>query len=794
MMPRRGGRRARPATLAFLAIPLLAVLGFLLIPTPRASQDYSLIVEDRQGNLLGAAISPGQNWRFPAQGAVPEKFASALLCFEDRRFYRHWGLDPLALARAVSLNLRRRRIVSGASTISMQLGRIRLGHTRRGLAQKAQETLVALKLEALHSKAYILRSFCSEAPFGGNVVGLEAAAWRYFGRAPSELSWAESATLAVLPNAPSLITLSKNRQALLRKRDKLLVALFERGAIDRQTLDLALAESLPPEPYPIPMRSPQLLQSIQGGRFGQVSGHLARTSLEADWQDRASDIIRAQLGVLAANGVRNAALLIVRNADGAVMAYVGNNPDLASGSEAFVDVIQKPRSTGSLLKPFLYSASLDEGLITPLQLIADVPTLYPGFSPENSSKTYRGAVPAYMALARSLNIPAIRLLRDYNVGRFCGLLKTLGMTTLFREADDYGLTLIIGGGEGSLWELTGMYSGLARAALGQSPAFFPPRIWAQAPAKTPVKTPINAATNAMPSAPEPISAGAAYLCLDALLRVQRPGTDEYWENFSSSRRIAWKTGTSQGFRDAWAIGVSREYTVGVWVGNANGEGRPALGGLTAAGPILFAAFDMLPDSQWFEPPESQLKTIEVCAQSGFRPGPNCQDRALTQVPIGAKAGAPCPYCQAVTLDAAGRFRTRPDAEASRPLRHENFFVLPPTMEYYYRQANSDYRSLPPLKPGLEASDGARALAISYPLSGARIFIPRDLGGQRGKIVAQANHRDQNTRVFWHLDREYIGQSQGIHSMPLLAAPGQHRLRLVDENGESCECLFTVLAK
>lgn len=776
--PHRGGPRPRRFALAAAAALLSLAAAFAALPWKLFKEDFSFVLDDRDGRLLGATIASDGQWRFPPSGPVPPKFEKALLRFEDKRFYRHLGVDFLALGRAARLNAERGRVVSGGSTITMQAARLGLRNARRGFLEKAEEAAVALKLEAVYSKKDILRLFATNAPFGGNVVGLEAAAWRFFGRPARDLDWAESATLAVLPNSPTLITLDRNRELLRAKRDSLLRRLAAAGELDADTLGLSIAEPLPPAPFPIPQLAPHALQALKAGAFGSVPGHEARSSLVRDYQVRGGQIVADHMASLAANGIRNAALIVIDNRRGEVLCYVGNSPDAPSDRGGYVDLVRRPRSTGSLLKPFLYAAMLDEGMLLPSMLVPDVPTNYPGFTPENASKNFRGAVPAYMALARSLNVPAIRMLRDYSVDRFCALLKGLGMTTLFRKAEDYGLPLIIGGSEGTLWELSGMYSALSRNAVDAAAPVFPPTLFPAAGARADGKP--------------GFSRGAAYLTLDALLEVLRPGADEYWEEYGSSRKIAWKTGTSQGYRDAWGIGVTPDYTVGVWVGNADGEPRPELGGTAAAGPILFAAFEMLPPTGWFEKPSDGLRTVEVCAKSGYPPGPHCAERSRSAAPVAARALEPCPYCITAHLDSSGRFRTLASLEGGKPIQNESWFVLPPAMEWYYRKGNADYRSLPPLKPGAESAEAASPLGLSYPRPGAEVFIPRELSGARGQMVAEAYHRDSRARIHWHLDETYLGSTVEIHQKGLSPRPGKHTLTLIDENGEMAQCAFTVL--
>jgi penicillin-binding protein 1C len=771
-------RPRRPIDFLPLIGTALLVSAFIAVPVDIFKEKFSFVMTDRDGGLLGALLSEDETWRFPPMGPVPEKFRKALILFEDKRFYAHPGIDPIALVRAAKQDIATRSIASGGSTITMQAARLGLGPSRRTPIRKILEMAIAVKLEMFHSKEWILRAFASHAPFGGNVVGLEAASWRYFGRAPSQLSWAESATLAVLPNAPSLMRLDKNRDLLIAKRDRLLRRMAEAFIIDERTLRLSLAESLPPAPYPLPRAAPHLLASAKAGAFGPVTGHVLRTSIDPEIQARASSIVADHLRLLNDNGVRNAALIIAENGGGHVVAYVGNAPEPDGVPGGYVDVIQEPRSTGSLLKPFLYAAMLSDGVLLPERIVADIPTKYPGFAPENASRSFRGAVPAYMALARSLNVPAIRLLREYGLDRFYADLKALGMTTLFRDAADYGLPLVIGGAEGKLWELAGMYSGLARSASGNRAPYHPLSVLGDSASTAEGK--------------ELFSAGAAYLAMDALLKVIRPGAGENWEEFSSSKKVAWKTGTSQGNKDAWAIGMTPRFTVGVWAGNADGEARPELGGSVAAAPMLFSAFDALPDSGWFAKPIAALKTVEICAASGYPPGPHCGARTTTEIPVEAHRGDPCPYCVTAHLDASGKWRTNAVAEGGAPIVNKPWFTLPPAMEWYYRKGNVDYRPLPPYRKGAEPDEGDIPIGIIYPQDRSEIYIPRELNGERGRFVAEAVHRNARARIFWHLDAQYLGSTTDPHSIEIVAAPGEHVLTLVDETGATVERRFAIL--
>jgi penicillin-binding protein 1C len=760
------------------------------VPPRLFDTPYSTVLLDREGRLVGAGIAADEQWRFPPPDSLPARYRAAAVHFEDRRFRYHPGIDPLAVLRALWLNLRAGEVVSGASTITMQTIRLSRRNRPRTIGEKCIEACLALRLELHMSKDEILRLYAAHAPFGGNVVGLPAASWRYFGRDPSTLSWGESALLAVLPNSPSLIHPGRNRRALKAKRDRLLRSLRREGIIDTMTAALAAKEPLPPRPLPLPMSAPHLLFRMAGGETKNTA-HLVST-LDKRLQKRAGAIVERHHRRLAGNGIHNAAALVVDIPENAVRAYVGNiaDPDdERHGSQ--VDVISAPRSTGSILKPFLYAGMMQAGELLPEQLVPDLPTRLGGFAPQNYSKGFDGAVPAASALARSLNVPAVRLLHRFGVDRFHDLLSRLGMSTLHRDAHDYGLTLILGGAEGTLWDITAMYAGLARSVTSYGrggdgvTAFAAPRLLE------------NEGTRREEAAHAPLDAGSCFLTLQALLEVTRPNEERAWQSFASAKKIAWKTGTSYGFRDGWAVGVSPRHAVGVWVGNADGHGRPGLTGIAAAAPLLFDLFDLLPSGEWFDPPEMQVHQIEVCTHSGYRPGPHCATTTTTLAHRAGLTSPPCPYCRLVHCDTSGAWRVNGDCERVARMRSTRWFVLPPAIEWYYKKRHADYRILPPMRDDCgegALAKGERSLSLIYPRRHARIYVPLELDGDRGRIVFEAAHRRERSSIFWYLDDTYLGETSTLHQLALTPTPGKHVLTLVDERGETVRSPFTVLSK
>ena len=771
--------------------PVLIVLGLAgiafwqCLPNPLFRDPAASILLARDGELLGARIAADEQWRFPPMEQVPEKFRSAIVSYEDRRFFYHPGVDPLALARAVYLNIKHGRVVSGGSTLNMQVIRLARHHPPRSYLEKIIELFLAVRLEAGYSKNDILALYASHAPFGGNVVGLEAAAWRYFGRAPDKLSWAESATLAVLPNSPALIHPGRNRASLRAKRDGLLRVLHAERHLSDIDLDLALREPLPEQPFALLQNAPHLLETLRLEATG--ARHRFHTTLDQRTQLAAQEVIAQQIQTLALQGIYNAAALVIDNESFEVLAYAGNAQWSVDNTRGYaVDIVRRPRSTGSILKPLLFASMLQAGEILPTTLVADVPTQYAGYIPENIDKLYRGAVPAQVALAQSLNVPAVRMLKEHGVNRFYDFLQHIGMSTLLRRPEEYGLTLILGGAEGTLWDITGMYANLAQLAM--QPAHATPHY--RRPAL------LNGVDTRSIQRSD-IGAASAWLTLNALLEVTRPDEQGHWRNFASTQKIAWKTGTSFGQRDAWAVGVTPRYTVGVWVGNASGEGRANLTGASSAAPILFHLFNRLEASEWFAMPREQLREVEVCRDDGYLSNGACATQRLW-APTDAHFERVSPYHQRVHLDASGTWRVHARCEPVGRMRHAYWFVLPPGQEFYYRRHRADYRALPPYRPDCRAlagaDDGRGPMDFLYPNLGTRLYIPMDLAAKKGRTVFEAVHRDADAILHWHLDEQFLGSTQTFHQQALDITPGVHVVTIVDQQGHRLARRFEVLGR
>jgi len=771
-------------TVTFVLLLFVFVAFWQCLPEPLFTRSHSTILLSEKNQLLGARIAEDGQWRFPATESVADKFRQAIIHYEDKRFYSHPGVDPLALARAIKMNLSAGRVVSGGSTLSMQVIRLANNNRKRTYWVKLIEAIQTLRLELGYSKDEILGLYASHAPFGGNVVGLETAAWRYFGRSSQQLSWAETATLAVLPNSPSLIHPGRNHLLLQRKRDWLLQKLMQQGVVSNTEFKLAVLEPLPEKPLALPQLAPHLLDTL----IKKHKGQRLVSTLDAELQRKVAQTVQQHSQQLALRGINNAAAIVIDHHNFNLRAYVGNSAQNAQSDHGYaIDIIHRPRSTGSLLKPFLFANMIQQSEILPKTLVADIPTQYGGYIPENYNHQFLGAVPAQLALARSLNVPAVRMLQRHGVHRFYDFLKNMGMSTLHRRAEDYGLTLILGGAEGSLWDMSNMYANLAHIARQQS--------YDSSARYQNAK--VLSHERSSNKHPVELSPSTAWLTLNALLEVNRPGVDSYWKNFSSSRKVAWKTGTSYGLRDGWAIGNTGRYTIGVWVGNASGEGKPGLTGAATAAPILFDILNHLDTSPWFSKPQHLMKQVSVCKENGYLANDACASEQQW-IPAESHFDQLTPHHRVVHLDAALRWRVHSGCEKVANMQHKHWFVLPPGQAFYYRRHHINYRNLPSFRKDCQATQvqtgSSGPMELLYPTPGSRLYIPIDLAEKKSRAVFEAVHRNRDSTLFWHLDDHYLGQTSTFHKLEINVAAGKHRITIVDQQGNRLVRHFEVLQK
>ncbi|MEO5905818.1 MAG: penicillin-binding transpeptidase domain-containing protein, partial [Saprospiraceae bacterium] len=539
----------------------------------------------------------------------------------------------------------------------------------------------------------------------------------------------------------------------------------------------------------------------------------------------------------------------------------GNVYDEKKDHQNDVDIITSERSSGSILKPFLYCAALEEGLITPKGILEDIPTYIRGYQPLNYSQEYGGMVPADQSLAMSLNVPAVRLLQQYGILPFKEKLVKGGITTLHYSPDHYGLPLVLGGAEVTLWDVCGAYASMGRVLDHAIPYDYkydnrdihPPLIFQKKDRKaerrnggtggSPCKRSTSSystpnwrnggtdstfhtkhlskhsgddqtivkshpsessgknnsdvgatyAQQKMADQPTVWSAAGIWQTFEAMSTLRRPDQEGQWETFHSSRRIAWKTGTSFGFRDAWAVGITPSYTIGVWVGNADGEGRPGVIGIHAAAPILFDVLRMLEDDgSWWDVPYREMTPKLVCRESGWLAGPLCTQSDTTFIIQADNVPGVCAFHTTCFTDANASYRYNPDCISSETSL-TNYFVVPAEAETYYKRYNPSYETMPPLHPSCATDHLSRQdIAIIYPRSGSKIYVPFEWDHKKSKAVFSAVHRSDTANVYWHLDKEYLGKTKEFHQIEIDPKPGVHHLVLQDEWGSVVETRFEVL--
>jgi len=761
----------------YLLCSSLFLLGAILIwPLPQSSLKYSKALYDKNNQLLSAITSTDEQWCFPINESIPLPLEIAIKEYEDAYMDYHPGINPISLIKAIKLNTERKKIIRGASTLAMQVMRMRMKNSQRTLLNKSKEAISALKYSLITPDKKIIRDWAEMAPFGGNVVGVKAASLRYFGRELSELSWAEYALLAVLPNSPGTTNLKINRTKILEKRNMLLGKLHHKGHIVYDDLIVYMDEDLPLEITAIPQNGYHLLRYLIKTNPSQ---HLFRSTINEKNQIEIQNMVQLEADFYRYDDIKNIAAVIIDIEKNELLAYVGNVRQ-ANGVFDYVDIAQAPRSYGSLLKPFLYANALESGRFLPQELLADVPTSISDFQPKNFDEKYRGAVRMEDMVIQSLNVPAVRLLNELGLQEFYENIRAFEPQYLNKGAQHYGLSMILGGGEMSLWDLTRMYKGLAQNYLGLSQ-----------PYKEVTTLRDNQHKYIQPSFK--YSPFSIQYTVDAMGDLTRPREEKYKHLYNKEKRIAWKTGTSYGHKDAWAIGFNGKYAVGVWVGNADGEGRYNLTGITKAAPILFKIFKTLPNNKWFSTPPTyhRKESIITCIQSGKMAGRLCTQTKSMTVEKSSSQYKQCHYHQTGYTNSLGNLVDThcTDAHSNK----DTFFVLPTAMDYYYKGANTQYKGLPQNDEICPAQ--VTNCRILYPHEGFKIFLPRETQNITNPIICKAHHHNPNSKLFWYVNGIYMqSTSNNIHEVTLNLKKGHYTLRIIDNNGLNDEVRFEILGR
>lgn len=790
-LPRLTRKRVATAALALLLPVLVALAAAWLVPLPaRLGAPSSTVIEYRDGTPAHVFLSPDEKWR-PSISLeeVEPAYVEALLRFEDKRFWSHLGVDPLAVGRAAVLNLTRGRRVSGASTLTMQLVRM-LEPRPRTLGSKVVEALRAVQLELRLSKRELLTAYLRTVPFGRNVEGVQAASLAYFGHTASHLSAAEICTLLAVPQDPNRrFPEPGNRERLRVARDAIARRLLDQGALRlgseaaKSTPEQVLAEL---RATPVPARMKEFPRHAIHASYwlrqrypGQVR---LRTTLSPDVQRLAERVMDGAKEDAARRGIHNGSLVVVDHASFEVVAAVGSFDfwDAAHGGQ--ISGFARPRSPGSALKPFLYAMALEQGLAGPERLVPDIPVIYGTYAPRNFDNQFSGLVRLEDALSRSLNLPFVNLLRQLGIESFLATLRDMGAESLRPEPGFYGLSAAVGGLEVTPLEVAGFYATLARDGR------FRPLRWLARPTSGP-----GAQKEEEPLV-QVLSPGAAWVTRQALSLRDRPDFPSRGQWSRVPPRIHWKTGTSFGHRDAWAAGSGPDYTAVVWMGNFDNAPSSQLVGADAAGPLLFDVLEGVADRAKLPPPASpplELTSVEVCAYSGHKPTEACPERTRTLARKTHVPTEPCPYHVRLDVDVKTGQALTPVCRASREYETRTFVVWPATIRRWLKDQHRRLPEPPAYAPGCQPGGERKAPVILSPSAGQLAMLLPGVSPEDQEIPLEAETHAVNATLSWFLDGEFLGTVRADERLWWKPKVGTHQLRVTDETGRASTRTFEV---
>ncbi|MFZ7986981.1 penicillin-binding protein 1C [Fusobacterium watanabei] len=704
--------------------------------------NYSKVVLDRKGEILSVFLNSEEEFHIKYDGEVPETLKTAVINYEDKKFYSHSGVDYPRILKSFFNNMTGRKKM-GASTISMQVVKL-LEPKKRTYFNKLVEVVKAYKLESEFSKEEILKIYLNNVPYGSNIVGYSGAIKMYFNKEVKDLSYAEATLLAVLPNSPGILNLKKNNDKLEAKRNRLLKTLLDRKLIDERQYKFSLLEKFPNKIYYYEKKAPQFSIFLKN-RYPEK---IIKSTLDYNLQKKLEKIVHDYSNAMKDVGINNAAVLVVNNKTKEVLAYVASQDFYDKRNNGEIDGLQAKRSPASLLKPFLFALSIDDGLIVPDSIYPDVPIYFGNFYPKNSSNTFTGMVKIEEALIKSLNIPFVKLLSDYGVDRFYYFLENNDNYPEDRF-DKYGLSLILGTREMRPVDIGKLYIGLANYGKVSNLKY--------------------TLTENKPKEYQQFSRGASYLTLETLSRVVRPGNEKL---YSEQRPISWKTGTSYGMKDAWSVGVSPDYTVLVWLGNFNQKSIFSLSGVETAGNLLFKVFNIVDiNSKTFEKPTDDLKEIEIDEKTGYRKFYDVESKKVFY-PKDAKLLRISPYYKKIFVD---------ENDMEIDSRSPNFDKRKEKIVIEYPIEVSNYFFLNGVREN-------KNVKIAYPVQNLNIFVPKDFDGY--KKVAMKLYNPNNEYVYWYLDEDYVGYSNEKEKFFELDI-GKHKLTIITENGAREEVKFNI---
>jgi penicillin-binding protein 1C len=766
-------RRALRVVLAINLAWLALVAAAYLVPLPARAPGWSTVVEYRDGRPAYVFLSPDDKWRLHVElERVDPAFVRALIALEDKRFYDHHGVDPIAIARAAWSDVIHARRVSGGSTLSMQLARL-YEPRRRTIPSKLADMFRAVQLDLRLSKREILEEYLSRTPYGRNVEGIESAAWTYFGHGPQHLTPPEIATLLAVPQGPARYAPSAANEPRLRaRRDAILGKLIAAGVFSPVDAAAAIADvgqGAPDHLRPMPREAKHAAIYLRARHPDEPR---IRSTLDAGAQAIAEKQVALRAAELRAKQIHGAALVVVDHRSREVVALVGSLDfaDALHGGQ--IAMFGRPRSPGSTLKPLLYALAIDRGLALPEYLVPDVPSQYGTYRPRNFDGDYSGLVTLRDALSRSLNLPFIDLLQQLGAETFVAELARMNISSARAAPGTYGLSLIAGGIELTPLELAGIYATLAEDGMYR---------------------PLRLTADDALGVPQPIfGPGAAYLTRQALSLRDRPDFPRRAALTGMPAEIHWKTGTSFGYRDAWAVGSGPAYTAVVWTGNVDDKPSTELVGSEAAGPLLFDVLEALANHEVAHLPAGapgDLAEVEVCAFSGHIPTEACHHRIKVLAPVHAVPTTPCPYHEEFDVDDAGRAVLPACKQPGVAYARKAFVVLPSAVRAWLGAREREIPDAPVFAPGCDGDTGAGPPAIVTPGLGQIVMLIPGVPAERQAIPLSATTRAAH--LSWFVDGALIATAPANERVFWTPSIGLHEVVVSDDAGRKSRRVLEV---
>jgi len=758
----------RVIKIALIAIGAFLLLFFLLnIFFPlRADVEYSQIITARNGTVLHAFLTKDEKWRMMTeQNEISDKLKRTIIYKEDKYFYFHFGINPIAIVRAAFNNIFHLRRTSGASTISMQVIRM-LYPKERSYFNKVGEMFRAVQLEMKFSKPEILRLYLNLIPYGSNIEGVKSASILYFGRMPDKLSLAQITALSVIPNKPSSLKLGRNNDAIVQFRNKWLNRMLKDKLFPEGEISDALREPLVATRIEAPKLAPHLANRLHM-QFPGIP--VLKTELDPLMQQKVQAITYNYSKRLASHGIENAAVLVVNNKTHAVEAYVGSQDFFDADHAGQVDGVTAIRSPGSTLKPLVYALAFDNGLLTPKSVLTDVPVNFDGYAPENFNGKYNGEVTVENALSYSLNVPAVKTLHLLGLPLFIDKLKQADFEQTGHQENKLGLSLILGGCGVKLEELAGLFCSFANEGKFSRIHF--------------LKDDTASVSTQL------VSGESAYMIAEILSSISRPDLPNNFESSIRIPKIAWKTGTSYGRRDAWSIGYNPNYTIAVWVGNFSGEGVPELSGADRATPLLFGLFNSIEyngGSAWFTPPAG-LEMRLVCSQSGKLPDEFCDHTIIDEFIPKVSSIERCSHLKKVYLSADEKYAYCTSCMPATGYKEKYFPNLAPELIAFYESQHIGYKKIPPHNPGCTRVFADQAPKIISPVNNKEYIIEKN----DGQLMLDCNTEGAVGIVYWYVNDRLYKSCPASEKVFFTPKEGEIKISCSDDKGRNSDIKIKV---